>query len=71
MLRRKRGQTYLGIPVSTLASLASAVGERPTLEQVDEMLVALLRMPRDEVVAGLIDDLLDYRAMAVSAPPPG
>ncbi|HEV7933264.1 MAG TPA: hypothetical protein VGP70_13280 [Actinomadura sp.] len=57
--------------MSTLASLAAAVEERPTLEQVDAMLVALLRMPRDEAVAGLIDDLLDYRAMAVSAPPPG
>jgi hypothetical protein len=57
--------------VSTLASLAAAVEERPSLEQVDAMLVELLRMPRDEAVAGLIDDLLDYRAMAVSVPPPG
>jgi hypothetical protein len=52
--------------VSALVSLAEAVGERPTLEQVDAMLVELQRMPRDEAVAGLIDDLLDYRSMMSS-----
>jgi hypothetical protein len=49
--------------LSALVSLAAAVDGRPTLEQVDAMLAELLQMPRDEVVTGLINDLLDYRSM--------
>lgn len=59
-------KTAQGGLVSTLASLAAAVGERPTLEEVDEILIELQRMPRDQSVAGLIDDLLDYRTMLTS-----
>jgi len=43
--------------------MAAAVDERPTLEQVDAMLGELRQMPRDPAVTGLIDDLLDFRAM--------
>ena len=46
-----------------LVSLAAQAGERPTLEEVDAMLAELRQMPRDKIVNGLIDDLLDYRAL--------
>jgi hypothetical protein len=49
--------------MNPLVSLAAAVDERPTLEQVDEMLAELRQMPRDQTVTGLIDDLLDFRAL--------
>jgi hypothetical protein len=37
------------------------VFERPTLEGLDELLAEVEELPRDQAVAGLIDDLLDYR----------
>jgi hypothetical protein len=46
-----------------LPSLVAAVFERPTLEGLDELLAELAESPRDQAVAGLIDDLLDYRAV--------
>jgi hypothetical protein len=46
-----------------LASLVEAVFERPTLEGLDELLAELQELPRDRAVAGLIDDLLDYRVV--------
>jgi hypothetical protein len=49
--------------VSRLVSLAASVDDRPTLEQVDEMLTELRLMPRDQTITGLIDDLLEYRSM--------
>jgi hypothetical protein len=48
-------------------SLAASVDGRPTLEQVDELLIELRLMPRDQDVAGLIDDLLDYRLLVAAA----
>jgi hypothetical protein len=36
---------------------------QPTLEGLDELLAELAESPRDQAVAGLIDDLLDYRAV--------
>jgi hypothetical protein len=48
--------------MDALVKLAAAVEECPTLEQVDAMLAELGRMPRDQTVTGLIDDLLDYRS---------
>ena len=44
-----------------LVSLVSAVDEFPTLEQIDEILVELLKMPRDSAVTKLVDKVLDYR----------
>ena len=44
-----------------LVSLAAALDEHPTLEQVDALLVELQRVPRDEKVVKLVDDLLDLR----------
>jgi hypothetical protein len=46
-----------------LAGLVAAVFELPTLEGLDELLAELERSPRDQAVAGLIDDLLDYRVV--------
>jgi hypothetical protein len=46
-----------------LVSLVAAVFERPTLEGLDELLAELEELPRDQAVAGLIDDLLDYRVV--------
>jgi hypothetical protein len=46
-----------------LVRLVAAVEDRPTLEQVDAMLAELRQMPRDQIVTGLIDDLLDYRVL--------
>jgi hypothetical protein len=46
-----------------LESLVAAVFERPTLEGLDELLAELEALPRDQAVAGLIDDLLDYRVV--------
>ena len=48
-----------------LPSLVEALFERPTLEGLDELLAELTESPRDQAVAGLIDDLLDYRAVLV------
>lgn len=49
--------------MTNILTLVCAIDENPTLEQVDAMLVELVILPKDKVVAGLIDDLLDYRAM--------
>jgi hypothetical protein len=46
-----------------LERLVAAVFERPTLEGLDELLAELEGLPRDQAVAGLIDDLLDYRVV--------
>jgi hypothetical protein len=46
-----------------LPSLVAAVFERPTLAGLDELLAELAESPRAQDVAGLIDDLLDYRAV--------
>jgi len=46
-----------------LVSLAAAVDDVPTVEQVDAMLAELGQMPRDHASAALIDDLLDLREM--------
>jgi hypothetical protein len=46
-----------------LVSLVAAVFERPTLEGLDELLAELEELPREDAVAGLIDDLLDYRVV--------
>ena len=48
--------------VNPLVKMVAAIDDEPTLEQVDDMLLELRRMPRDHRVHGLIDDLLDYRA---------
>jgi hypothetical protein len=48
--------------VIPLVKMVVAIDDDPTLEQVDEILTELQRMPRDHRVIGLIDDLLDYRA---------
>ena len=44
-----------------LVRMAAAIDDDPTLEQVDQLLMELRRMPRDHRVVALIDDLLDYR----------
>jgi hypothetical protein len=49
--------------VSPLVRMVAAIDDDPTLEQVDEILTELRRMPRDHRVTGLIDDLLDYRTL--------
>jgi hypothetical protein len=46
-----------------LERLVAAVFERPTLEGLDELLAELEALPRDQAVAGLIDDLLDARVV--------
>jgi hypothetical protein len=51
-----------GEPVNPLVKMVAAIDDEPSLEQVDDMLMELRRMPRDHRVLGLIDDLLDYRA---------
>jgi hypothetical protein len=50
--------------MNKLVSLAAAIDELPTLEQVDAMLDELRQMPRDRKVTELIDDLLELRALA-------
>ena len=50
--------------MNKLVSLAAAADELPTLEQVDAMLEQLRQMPRDQKVTELIDDLLEFRALA-------
>jgi hypothetical protein len=52
--------------MSKLVTLAAAAGDQPTLEQADAMLAELRRLPRDEAVSTLIDDLLDYRTLLAS-----
>jgi hypothetical protein len=47
--------------VIPLVRMAAAIDDDPTLEQIDELLMELRRMPRDHRVVALIDDLLDYR----------
>jgi hypothetical protein len=47
--------------MDALVRLAAAIEEWPTLDQVDAMLAELRQLPRDQIVTGLIDDLLDYR----------
>jgi len=49
--------------MNRLVRLTAALDERPTLEQTDTMLAELGQMPRDQVVAGLIDALLEYRTL--------
>jgi hypothetical protein len=51
-----------GGDVIPLVKMVVAIDDDPTIEQVDEILTELQRMPRDHRVTGLIDDLLDYRA---------
>jgi hypothetical protein len=46
-----------------MVGLVAAVFEWPTLEGLDELLAELEGLPRDQAVAGLIDDLLDYRVV--------
>jgi hypothetical protein len=46
-----------------LPSLVEAAFERPTIDGLDDLLAELAELPRDEAVAGLIDDLLDYRVV--------
>jgi hypothetical protein len=46
-----------------VSSLVAALFDRPTLDGLDELLAALEGLPRDQAVAGLIDDLLDYRVV--------
>ena len=55
--RSREGTT----PVIPLVRMAAAIDDDPTLEQIDELLTELRRMPRDHRVVALIDDLLDYR----------
>ncbi|MGF7235767.1 MAG: hypothetical protein ACQSGP_12530 [Frankia sp.] len=52
--------------MNRILSLAAAVDERPTLEETDEMLAELGRLPRDHVASTLIDTLLEYRTLLVS-----
>jgi hypothetical protein len=52
-----------GTAMRRLVNLAATAGEQPTIQQVDEMLAELRQMPRDKMVADLIDDLLDYRTL--------
>jgi hypothetical protein len=57
-----RGSVQTGTGVEQrLTSLVAAVFERPSLEGLDELLAELQASSRDQAVAGLIDDLLDYR----------
>jgi hypothetical protein len=53
--------------MSKLVKLTAMVDERPTLEQTDALLVELVQMPRDHTIAGLIDELLDYRELLARA----
>ncbi len=48
--------------VNPLVKMVAAIDDDPTLEQIDDILLELGRMPRDHRVIGLIDDLLDYRS---------
>jgi hypothetical protein len=48
--------------VNPLVRMVAAIDDDPTLEQIDDILLELGRMPRDHRVIGLIDDLLDYRS---------
>jgi hypothetical protein len=48
--------------VNPLVKMVAAIDDDPTIEQVDDILMELRRMPRDHRVIGLIDDLLDYRS---------
>ncbi|MCU1657394.1 MAG: hypothetical protein JWO57_2050 [Pseudonocardiales bacterium] len=57
-----------------LPTLVDALFEEPTLDRLDVLLGALIELPRDQPLAGLIDDLLDYRvalaeSLAGSTPP--
>jgi hypothetical protein len=53
--------------MNRLLALAAAVDERPTLEETDAMLAELGEMPRNRIASTLIDALLDYRALLLSA----
>jgi hypothetical protein len=44
-----------------LVSLAAAVDEIPTVDEIDSMLAELQQMPRDQTSTSLMDDLLDLR----------
>ncbi len=48
--------------MNPLVKMVAAIDDDPTIEQVDDILMELRRMPRDHQVIGLIDDLLDYRS---------
>ena len=48
--------------MNPLVKMVAAIDDDPTIEQVDDILMELRRMPRDHRVTGLIDDLLDYRS---------
>ncbi|WP_165034641.1 hypothetical protein, partial [Candidatus Protofrankia californiensis] len=52
--------------MSRLVTLVAAVDAQPTLEQTDSMLIELGQMPRNAVVLGLIDALLEYRTLLLS-----
>jgi hypothetical protein len=53
--------------VIDLVKMAAAVDDVPTLEETDAMLTELNRMPRDPAVAGLINDLLEFRSLLAAA----
>ncbi|WP_322760684.1 hypothetical protein [Frankia sp. Cr2] len=52
--------------MSRLVTLVAAVDAQPTLEQTDSILAELGQMPRNPIVTGLIDALLEYRTLLVS-----
>jgi len=52
--------------MSKLVTLVAAVETQPTLEQTDSILTELGQMPRNNIVLGLIDALLEYRTLLVS-----
>jgi hypothetical protein len=47
-------------------SLAAFIDVNTTLEQVDEILLELRSLPRDENVVKLFDELLDYRSVLMA-----
>jgi hypothetical protein len=60
-------QDNIGTTVTDLVKMAAAVDDIPTLEETDAMLAELRQMPRDQVVTGLINDLLEFRSLLTAA----
>jgi hypothetical protein len=47
-------------------SLAAFIDVNYTVEQVDEIMLELRSLPRDENVVKLFDELLDYRSVLMT-----
>ncbi|SNQ45367.1 conserved hypothetical protein [Frankia canadensis] len=52
--------------MTDIARLAASIDDFPTIEETDAMLDELRRLPRDEKMCSLIDDLLECRSLLLA-----